>query len=92
MKEKRHILNERFHNQPIFSDKVVVEMFLEAVNRWFISSNNQLYGRRDECRTLLLNYLETGLSEQNDSSLIYVLDKFKREWCGDHACVFWSDL
>lgn len=89
---KRYALSPKFRTLPIFTAKEVVNMFLDTCEHWFTMRENQLYGMKEECRTVLMEYVETGIqNDRNRFELGYVLDKFDNEWLGDENHVFLKD-
>jgi hypothetical protein len=62
----------------------LVDLFLNATNRWYVDKENDLYGTRDRMREMLLHFLQTGLEDDRDGEC-YVLGKFQNEWLGGHG-------
>jgi len=65
-----------------FSNKDIVDLFLNAVDRWFTDPQNSLYCKREYAQAALMDYLENDKEPEIQSNLIYVVEKFKNEWIG----------
>jgi hypothetical protein len=85
---ERFRLSPRLQDQAIFTAEIIVEMFLETCNHWFIMQENQLFGMKNECRSALLLFVKSGVRIDDYGPIGYVLGKFESEWLGDHKCVF----
>lgn len=73
LKEDRHRL---------FTTKQVVDYFLKTNKRWFENTENLLYECHDDCRDVLLLYIESGDDRAYDVATIYVIGKWKNDWLG----------
>ena len=67
-----------------FTAKDVVELFLNTNSHWFSDKSNSLHGKRAAARRVLMKHLVHG-EDIATGDLIYVLNKFQKEWMEDNA-------
>lgn len=66
----------------------LANLFVNATRRWyeieeFDGVRQDLFGKADQVKQVIIDYLEKGENTVNDPSIIYALNKFQREWLGD---------
>lgn len=76
-------LTPEYQAKYLFSPKDLVDLFLNETDHWYKAKDNDLYGKRAKARRVLMAYLTTGKDTAEEKGMIYVLNKFQREWLED---------
>jgi hypothetical protein len=81
-------LRPDWQDQFVFDAKDLANLFVNATNLWYeveqIEGMKQgLFGKAEQVRQAIIDYLEKGEDNLKDHSLIYALNKFQREWLGE---------
>lgn len=81
-------LNPEWQSKFQFDALDVANLFVNATSHWYneeeINGIKQgLYGKAEQVKKVIIDYLEKGECDTNDPSLIYALNKFQREWLGE---------
>jgi hypothetical protein len=80
--------SRKWRSKQELTDEDVVTLFLKTQKHWFNPEmqipglpRNSLCGKQEYAEAALMNFLETGNYPQN-GELLYVVEKFEREWIG----------
>jgi len=66
----------------------LANLFVNATRLWyeveeFDGLKQGLFGKADQVKRVIIDYLEKGEDTANDPSVIYALNKFQKEWLGE---------
>lgn len=81
-------LRPDWQNHFKFDATDLANLFVNATRLWyeieeFEGLKQGLFGKADQVKQAIIKYLETGDDSVEDNSVVYALDKFRKEWLGE---------
>lgn len=71
-----------------FDSTDLANLFVNTTRLWyevedFFGLKQGLFGKADQVKQAIVDYLEKGENKTQDNDVIYALDKFQKEWLGE---------